>query len=60
MTEPIDLTGYWNRATAALIRDAWITKRNGTDLAPIRKAYRDNAHEGFRAVLAAIMTGERK
>lgn len=60
MTDPIDLTGYWNRATAALIRDAWITKRNNADPEPIRKAYRDNAHEAFRAVLAAIMTGGGK
>lgn len=55
-----DLTGTWSKPTADLIRDAWITKRDGTDPEPIRQAYRDNAHEGFRAVLAAIMTGGGK
>lgn len=60
MTDPIDLTGYWNRSTAAIIRDAWTTWRDGKDPAPIRQAYRDNAHDGLRAVLTSIMTAVRK
>lgn len=53
--EPTDLTGYWNVHTASMIGDAWTAKRDGTDPAPIRQAYRENRHAGFRAVLAQIM-----
>jgi len=55
-----DLTGAWSKATADLIRDAWITKRDGTDPEPIRQAYRATHHQGLRDTLATIMTGGGK
>lgn len=54
-----DLTGHWSTATADLIRDAWITWRDGTDPQPIRDRYREQPQE-VRAVLANIMTGGTK
>lgn len=57
MPEPFDLTGYFNTATAAAIRDAWICARDKTDPEPIRQHYRENSHPEFRALLAHLMRG---
>lgn len=59
MSDPHDLTGYWNRSTAAIIRDAWTTWRDGKDPQPIREQYRQ-APQPVRAVIANIMTGGAK
>lgn len=38
MTAEFDLTPHFTQHTADLIRDAWITWRDGTDREPIRDA----------------------
>lgn len=55
----IDLTPIFTPTTAAVIRDAWITRRDGLDPQPIRDAYRATQHAGFRAALAHLMTEEQ-
>lgn len=51
-----DLTGAFTPETAAMIADAWITARDGLPKEPIRDHYRRVPHNGFRALLAHLMT----